>query len=119
MSYVYKKPRDTAWFKTTLKNNLTDFFLHGKIKTTKARAKEIQKHAEKIITLAKKQTLASNRLIIKKIINKKYDQKTNVLFYITHTVAKKYKSRNGGYTQILQIENRKGDNSEMAILKLI
>ena len=119
MSYIYKKPRDTAWFKTTLRNNLTDFFLHGKIKTTKARAKEIQKHAEKIITLAKKETLASTRQISKLIVNKKYDDKNNVLYHITNTLSKKYKNRNGGYTQVLQIENRKGDNSEMAILKLI
>lgn len=93
----------------TLANSL---FLHGKIKTTEAKAKELRVVAEKFITRAKTVTIANRRILTKsltpKIVKKLMDQ-----------TAKEFKERPGGYTRIIKMGPRKSDGAKMVIIELV
>lgn len=96
-----------------LRNLVTSLFKNGSITTTVTRAKETQKLAEKMITLAKRGQLASNRMV------SSYFYEDEVARQLVEELAPKYETRNGGYTQILKLGPRRGDGSPMVILKLI
>jgi len=95
-----------------LKSLAGNLFLKEKIKTTKAKAKEIAGFSEKLITKAKKGDLSSKRLLgallTKKIAKKLVDE-----------IAPRYKDRKGGYTRITKLGPRKSDSAEMAIIELL
>lgn len=84
-----------------------------KIKTTEAKAKEIRPLVEKMITKGKKNTLASRRIIISRLKSEKGADK------ILKILAPKYTDRNGGYTRITKIGNRKSDASPMAYIEFV
>ena len=84
------------------------------ITTTVTRAKELRKFAEKMITYGKKGDLVSRRKALAFLHNDK-----KVVDKIFNDLAKRYKNRNGGYTQILKTSERIGDNSLMAIIKFV
>ena len=86
---------------------------NGKIETTVTRAKEVSSLAEKMITIAKKETLANKRNVMAFIT------KEDVATKIFKEIAPKYADRNGGYTRITKIGPRRGDAAEMAIIELI
>ena len=93
---------------------LVTFLLeNGKIETTLSRAKETASMAEKMITIAKKDTLANKRQVMA-FVTKEDD--ANRLF---KEIAPTYVDRNGGYTRITKIGPRRGDAAEMAIIELI
>lgn len=96
-----------------LRGMVTLLLENGQIETTLARAKEVRSVAEKMITLGKKNTLASRRAALA------YITKEEVVTKLFTDIAPKYASRNGGYTQILKIGPRRGDAAEMAIVKLV
>ena len=96
-----------------LRGMVTLLLENGQIETTLARAKEVRSVAEKMITLGKKNTLASRRAALA------YITKEEVVTKLFTDIAPKYASRNGGYTQILKIGPRRGDAAEMAIIKLV
>lgn len=111
--------RNSTWRKHVLRSLSTDVLVHGRITTTEARAKEVRKHVEKLITKAKKNTLASRReaaAFLRNVTNK--DNKS-ALSFLFDTLGPKYKDRNGGYTRIIKLPARLGDNSKMAILELV
>ena len=85
----------------------------GKVETTLTRAKEVRSIAEKMITLGKKNTLASRRAALG------YITKEAVVSKLFNEIAPKYEKRNGGYTQIYKLGPRRGDAAEMAIIKLV
>jgi len=87
-------------------------FLHGKMKTTEAKAKEVSIFAEKCITRAKKGDLAANRILAG------YFSKTLVKKLITE-IGPKYKERKGGYTRIIKLAPRKSDGARMSIIELV
>ena len=92
---------------------VADLLNYGQIKTTVIRAKEVQPLAEKMITLAKDNTLASYRQALafipqEDVAKKLFDQ-----------IGPKYADRNGGYTRIVRIGPRRGDAAEMAIIELV
>lgn len=96
-----------------LKRSLvSSLFEKERIETTLARAKEISSLAEKYITRAKKGDLSSRRLLLRnlpeKIVKKLIDE-----------IAPRYKDRNGGYTRIIRMGQRKSDGSQMAKIELI
>ena len=84
------------------------------ITTTVTRAKELRKFAEKMITYGKKGDLVSRRKALAFLHNDK-----KVVDKIFNDLAKRYENRNGGYTQILNISERLGDNSLMSIIRLV
>ena len=111
--------RDATWRKGVLRNLVTDLIIHGKIETTEARAKEVRRHAEKLITKAKKGTLASRRAAESFLRPVSTNDGVKVGKYLFDTVAPKYADRNGGYTRIIKSPSRLGDNTKMAIIELV
>ncbi|WKX02296.1 50S ribosomal protein L17 [Candidatus Mycoplasma mahonii] len=111
--------RNATWRKGVKRTLVTDVIIHGKITTTETRAKEISKHVDKLITKAKKNTLASRRKaesILRKVETKEGIPAGKYLF---ETLGPKYKDRNGGYTRIIKAPARRGDNTKMAVLELV
>lgn len=96
-----------------LRGMVTLLLENGQVETTLARAKEVRSVAEKMITLGKKNTLASRRAALA------YITKEDVVTKLFNEIAPKYESRNGGYTQILKTGVRRGDAAEMAVIRLI
>ena len=108
-----KLGRDTAHRLAMLRGLVTFFFENGKIETTATRAQEVRALAEKMITIAKEETLSNRRNDNPFITNKSH---TNKLY---KEIAPKYADRNGGYTRITKLGPRRGDAAEMAIIELI
>ena len=108
-----KLGRTSAQRKAMLRAMTTYLFENGKIETTFYRAKEVQPVAEKMVTLAKKNTLASYRKALS------YITKEDVVKKLFDEVAPKYADRNGGYTRIYKTGPRRGDAAEMAIIQLV
>ena len=108
-----KLGRPTAHRNAMLRGMVTYLIENGSIETTLTRAKEVRAIAEKMITLGKKNTLASRRQALA------YITKEAVVKKLFDEVAPAYASRNGGYTQIFKMGPRRGDCAEMAIIKLI
>jgi large subunit ribosomal protein L17 len=99
--------------KALLKSLITAFFLKEKIKTTEAKAKEISGKIEKIITKAKKENLASRRLLNKFLADK-------IVKKIITEITPRYKEkREGGYTRVIKLGPRKSDGAKMAIIELV
>ena len=93
---------------------MTTYLLeNGQIKTTYARAKEVAPIAEKMITLAKKNNLASYRQVLS------YITKEDVAKKLFDEIGPKCADRNGGYTRVLKMGPRRGDAAEMAIIQLV
>ena len=99
--------------KALLANLATSLFEHGRIKTTEPKARALRPYAEKLITHAKKGTLHNRREVMKKIRDK------DVVHILFAEIGPFYSDRNGGYTRIIKVENRKGDNAPMAVIELV
>jgi len=98
--------------KALLKSLARGLFLAGRIKTTKAKAKEVSIFVEKSITRARKADLSSRKILIK------YFSKALVKKLVSE-IGPKYKDRKGGYTRIIKLGQRKSDGAEMAIIELV
>ena len=96
-----------------LRGMVTYLIENGSIETTLTRAKEVRAMAEKMITLGKKNTLASRRAALA------YNTKEDAVKKLFDQVAPKYANINGGYTQIYKLGPRRGDAAEMALIKLV
>ncbi len=108
-----KLGRNMGHRKNLLNNLVKSLFEYEQIKTTTAKAKECRRAAEKMITLAKKGTLASRRDAFKFIRSKKVNKK---LFEV---IAPRYKERKGGYTKMFLLGPRQGDGAVESIIKLV
>ncbi len=96
-----------------LRGMVTLLLENGQVKTTLTRAKELAPVADKMITLGKKNTLASRRAALA------YITKEDVVTKLFNEIAPKYAERNGGYTQIFKMGPRRGDAAEMAVIRLV
>ncbi|MBE6603652.1 MAG: 50S ribosomal protein L17 [Ruminococcaceae bacterium] len=108
-----KLGRSTAHRNAMLRGLVTYLLENGSVETTLTRAKEVRSMAEKMITLGKKNTLASRRAALA------YITKEDVVTKVFNELAPKYEGRNGGYTQIFKMGPRRGDAAEMAIIRLV
>ncbi|MBQ9805351.1 MAG: 50S ribosomal protein L17 [Clostridia bacterium] len=108
-----KLGRPTAHRTAMLRGMVTLLLENGQIETTLTRAKEVRSMAEKMITLGKKNTLASRRAALA------YITKEDVVSKLFAEIAPMYEDRQGGYTQIFKLGARRGDAAEMALVKLI
>ena len=108
-----KLGRTASHRKALMRTMVTEFLENEKIVTTVPKAKELRSVAEKMITLGKRDNLHARRQALSFI------RKKSVVFKLFDTVAPRFADRNGGYTRILRLGNRKGDSAEMAILELV
>ena len=99
--------------KALLANLATSLFEHGRIKTTEPKARALRPYAEKLITHAKKGTLHNRREVLKKIRDK------DVVHALFAEIGPFFADRDGGYTRIIKVEARKGDNAPMAVIELV
>ena len=99
--------------KHILSNLAASLIQHGAIKTTDAMAQLLRPYVEKIITKAKAGTVADRRNVLKLIPNKE------VVTYLFNELAPKFEGREGGYTRIVKLENRKGDNAPVSQISLV
>jgi large subunit ribosomal protein L17 len=108
-----KLGRTTSHRKAMLRNMVTSFFDHEKITTTDARTKELRKLAEKLITMAKRGDLHSRRLVSEVVRDKK------IVAKLFERIAPRYADRPGGYTRIIKVGLRVGDNAALSMIELV
>ena len=126
MSYR-KLGRTSSQRKALLRDLTTDLIVNGSIKTTEARAKEVRKTADKMITLAKRGDLASRRqaaAFLRNVVADVKEDGDNVhvqsaLQYLFEELAPKFADRKGGYTRILKTMPRRGDGAQMVVLEFV
>ncbi len=99
--------------KAMLRAMVTFLYENGKVKTTVTRAKEVRNMAEKYITIAKKGDLNARRQVMA------FVTKEDVVSKLFNDIAPSYSDKNGGYTRITKIGQRRGDAAEMAIIELV
>lgn len=104
--------RETGQRKALLRLLVAALFLHEKIKTTKAKAKEISPIAEKFITRAKKGDISSRKLLAR-------DFSPMMVKKLVNEIAPRFKKRNGGYTRVIKLGPKKNSGKEMAIIELV
>ena len=103
----------SAHRKAVHRNMVTSLFRQERIKTTKAKALEIRRTAEKMITRAKEDSVHNRRIVSSRL----YDEA--IVAKLFTTIAPRMKERNGGYTRIIKLGERKGDAAEIVILELV
>ncbi|TNK93558.1 50S ribosomal protein L17, partial [Mycoplasmopsis pullorum] len=107
--------RDTKWRNGVMRSLVSELYVNGRITTTLTRAKEMRRHAERMIQKAKNPTLANRRLVAAYLRPIKTEKNVDVLTHLFNEIAPKYANRNGGYTRIIKLPSRQGDNTTMAI----
>ena len=105
--------RNSSERKALKRNMVTSLFRYERIETTKAKALEVRRMAEKMITRAKEDTVHNRRIVAQDI----YDEA--VVAKLFKEIAPMFAERKGGYTRILKTGNRLGDAAEMGILELV
>ncbi len=104
----------TAGHRKALYSNVaTSLFQHKQVKTTTAKAKAVRKTVDRLITFAKRGTLADRRQVLRTIHDK------SIVKNLFDEIAPTYKEREGGYTRVIKLGRRKGDGAEMALLELV
>jgi large subunit ribosomal protein L17 len=112
--HKYKLGVNPAHRKAMMRNLACEVIDHGKIKTTQTKAKAVRTFVEKLITLAKNDTVHNRRLAYSKLNNKAAVGK------LFTEIAPKFKERNGGYTRIVKLaDKRLGDASAMGYISLV
>ena len=108
-----KLNRTSEHRKALLKNMLNSLIKYEQITTTLPKAKFLKPQADKIITLGKKESLQTTKILMSKLQDKKSTNK------VKKTLSKRYEKRNGGYTRIIKAGFRYGDNAPMAIIEFV
>lgn len=108
-----KLNRKSAHRMAMLRNMSSSLFTYERIKTTLAKAKELRPFAERLVTLSKRETLHARRYVLRHIPDRK------VVAKLFDSLAARYAQRPGGYTRIIKLGPRRGDNAEMAIIELV
>ena len=108
-----KLNRTSEHRKALLKNMLNSLIKYEQITTTLPKAKFLKPQADKIITLGKKESLQTTKMLMSKLQDKKSTNK------VKKTLSKRYEKRNGGYTRIIKAGFRYGDNAPMAVIEFV
>ena len=108
-----KLNRTSEHRKALLKNMLNSLIKYEQIKTTLPKARFLKPQADKIITLGKKDTLQTSKLLVSQLQDSKSANK------VKKTLSKRYEKRSGGYTRIIKAGFRYGDNAPMAIIEFV
>lgn len=110
----HKLSRDSAHRKALLQNLSKEIIEHGRIKTTVSKAKAVKPEVEKLITLAKDDTLHTRRLALSKLGHDEF-----IVGKLFTDIAPRYAERNGGYTRIMKLGPRLSDSTEMVFIELV
>ena len=105
--------------KALLRDLVTDLILNGSIETTEAKAKELKKLADKMVTLGKANTLHSRRQAASFIRFEKDEEGKFAVQKLFSDIAPRFASRNGGYTRVIKTGFRRGDAAPMAIVEWV
>lgn len=134
---TFKLGRDSAHRRCLIANLLKALVANERIETTVAKAKELRRHADRLITIAKKQTIAARRQAIAKMMiqyntltNKEhkaakegrtyaYNDDRKIINKLFTELATRYTTRNGGYTRIVKHRTRVGDNAPLCLIEYI
>lgn len=134
---TFKVGRNTSHRRALVANLLKSLIEHGRIETTVTKAKELRRHADKMVTLAKKNTLAARRQAIGKMMvrynklstkearrakegdTKAYNTDRKVIGILFDDLAKRFETRPGGYTRIIKGNNRVGDNAQKCFIEFV
>ena len=108
-----KLNRTSEHRKALLKNMLNSLIKYEQITTTLPKAKFLKPQADKIITLGKKETLQTTKMLMSKL------QDISSAHKVTKTLSKRYEKRQGGYTRIIKAGFRYGDNAPMAVIEFV
>lgn len=108
-----KLRRTTSHRKALLRNLVSALIVHEKIETTLAKAKEMKRYAEKMVTLGKKGDIAAMRRAGEFLQNK------HIVKILFDTLAKRYMSRPGGYTRIIKLRRREGDGAILSLIEFV
>ena len=111
-----KLNRTASHRKALMMNLASSLVLHKRIKTTDAKAKELRGYIERLVTYAKKDSVHGRRLIQQKLPGSRGKKIANVLI---HEIAPEFKDRNGGYTRIIKLGNRKNDNAPVSLIEFV
>lgn len=135
--HTFKLGRTSSHKRCMVANLLKALIEQGRITTTVAKAKELRRHADKMITLAKKNTLASRRQAIAKLMvrynplnskqaraarggnNQSYNADRQTISKLFETLGPRFENRNGGYTRIVRSANRIGDNAQTCVIEYL
>jgi large subunit ribosomal protein L17 len=135
--HTFKLGRTSSHNRCMISNMLKSLIHQERIVTTVAKAKELRRHADKMITLAKKNTLASRRLAISKLMiqyNKldskqarraregktiNYNIDRQIISKLFDALGPRFANRSGGYTRIVRMENRVGDNAPTCLIEYL
>jgi len=110
-----EKRFDMTWshLRSVLANMTSDMVMNGRIKTTTQRAKVLRRYADKMVTLAKNGTVAARRQAMAFLRNKA------AVTHLFDKMAAQYKTRNGGYTRIIKLGTRPGDNAQVSLIEYV
>lgn len=132
-----KLGRTTSHRRCLIANLLKSLIEHGRIETTVVKAKELRRHADKMITLAKKNTLATKRLAKGRLMLSYnpltpkeakaakggdlsgYNTDRKILGKLFGDLGQRYNERNGGYTRIIRLDTQKGDNAQKCFIEFV
>ncbi len=108
-----KLNRSSSHRKAMMRNLVTSLIVHGRVMTTDAKAKEVRRYAERMITLGKKQSLAARRRA------RAYVRTDAAVGRLFNEIAPGFAERNGGYTRIIKIGRRRGDAAPVSLIELV
>ena len=112
-----RKLNRTASHRKALFSNLAaSLVIHKKIRTTEAKGKELRTYIERLVTYAKRGDIHGRRLIQKKISGKRGKEIANILL---HDIAPAFADRQGGYTRLIKLNNRKNDNAPVSLVEFV
>lgn len=135
--HTFKLGRTSQHNRCMISNLLKSLIYQERITTTVAKAKELRRHADKMITLAKQNTLASRRLAIGKLMIRfnpldskqrrdvragkthDYNMDRHVISKLFEALGPRFANRNGGYTRIVRMHNRVGDNAQTCLIEYL
>ncbi|MDE6289373.1 MAG: 50S ribosomal protein L17 [Ureaplasma sp.] len=119
MSFINKPGKTRSWRAMVTRQQVSDVLAYGQIITTHTKAKETQRHVERLITRAKRDTVANRRIAAGILLDTKDFSKDDLVKKLFNEIAKKYEKRPGGYTRVLKLDERPGDNTVEAVLQLV
>ena len=108
--------KTTSHRKAMMSNLASALIIHKRIRTTDAKGKDLRGFIERLVTYAKQDDVHARRLIQRRIKGKRTKQIANILI---HDIAPTYKDRNGGYTRLIKLNNRKNDNAPVSMIEFI